>query len=71
MYEIDERKAETIKAEKTLVDLYTKEIEDLEYELTDLLKETEQKASKIREQIAENKRFINAIKLKTDEREES
>jgi hypothetical protein len=69
MYRID--KEEIGKAEKVLIDLYTKENKDLEYDLTELLKETEQKASEIRERIAENKRFINAMKLKVDENLES
>lgn len=61
-----------LKVEKELVELYKKENKELEDELIDLLKESEEKAAELREKLAENKRFINSVKLRwEDETRES
>lgn len=59
-----------LKLEKELVELYTKENDELQYELIELLKETEEKAFELRENIAENKHFINSMKLRQPENNE-
>lgn len=61
-----------LKVEKELVEMYKKENKELEDELIDLLKESEEKAAELREKLAENKRFINSVKLRwEDETRES
>lgn len=64
---MDEKDGKILKIEKELVELYTKENDELQDELIDLLKETEEKAFVLREKIAENKRFINSMKLRQPE----
>lgn len=61
---MEEKDDKILKVEKELVELYTKENDELQDELIDLLKETEEKAFELREKIAENKRFINSFKLR-------
>ncbi len=64
-----EKNVEKEVVERELVKLYEKENKELENELIDLLKETEEKTFELREKITENKRFINVMKLRWDDKD--